>query len=316
MPVADGGEGTLDVLCSRVRAAVRRRRRVRAAARCARGLVLAGRDTRSSRRRRRSRSTRARLDVMARVEPRARRAGSRELERRAAARRPSAARRRWTAGAGLLEVLDRLPGPTRVLCDVRRTLLDAPRLFGPQKGATPEQVAELEARFRATRARALCADLPGVGRGRRARGGARRRSAPSSCPGADAVLDLLGFDPRGLRPRRHRRGHGRRDDLGGQGAGGRRAPLRRGRRPLRRLRRRVGACRGRGAIALSGDPARARGRPRRARGAAGLGLARSAARSRFAMPWSSSQAIAGVLLDQRPELPRGEAVGRDVGRRP
>ncbi len=40
-------------------------------------------------------------------------------------------------GAGLLEVLDRLPGPTRVLCDVSTRLYDAPRLFGPQKGATP-----------------------------------------------------------------------------------------------------------------------------------------------------------------------------------
>ena len=48
-------------------------------------------------------------------------------------------------GAGLLEVLDELPGPTRVLCDVTTTLYDAPRLFGPQKGATPEQVADVPA---------------------------------------------------------------------------------------------------------------------------------------------------------------------------
>src|ERR1700757_4798342 len=40
------------------------------------------------------------------------------------------------AGEGLLEVLDSLPAST-VLCDVRTALYDAPRLFGPQKGASP-----------------------------------------------------------------------------------------------------------------------------------------------------------------------------------
>ena len=47
-------------------------------------------------------------------------------------------------GAGLLEVVDGLAGPVRVLCDVTTTLYDAPRRFGPQKGATPEQVEELD----------------------------------------------------------------------------------------------------------------------------------------------------------------------------
>ncbi|HZO61879.1 MAG TPA: glycerate kinase [Gaiellaceae bacterium] len=100
------------------------------------------------------------------------------------------------AGAGLLEVLDRLPGPTRVLCDVATTLYDAPRLFGPQKGATPEQVAELEARFRRDDRLAPFAALPGSG----AAGGLGAALAflgGELVPGADAVLDLLGFDPRG-----------------------------------------------------------------------------------------------------------------------
>src|SRR5664279_5018263 len=66
-------------------------------------------------------------------------------------------------GEGLLEVLDRLPAPTTVLCDVQTTLYDAPRLFGPQKGATPEQVAELERRLRARADLAPYADLPGAG---------------------------------------------------------------------------------------------------------------------------------------------------------
>jgi glycerate kinase len=99
------------------------------------------------------------------------------------------------AGAGLLEVLDRLPGPTLVLCDVTTRLYDAPRLFGPQKGATPEQVAELEARFRAMGGLASYAELPGSG----AAGGLGAALASLGAqlvPGAEAVLDLLGFDPR------------------------------------------------------------------------------------------------------------------------
>src|SRR5229473_966705 len=53
-------------------------------------------------------------------------------------------RARWLAvpdgGAGLREVLDELPAPTEALCDVRVPLLDAARLFSPQKGASPAQV--------------------------------------------------------------------------------------------------------------------------------------------------------------------------------
>ena len=99
------------------------------------------------------------------------------------------------AGVGLLEVLDELPGPTRVLCDVTTTLYDAPRLFGPQKGATPEQVAELEARFRGLDELAPYALLPGSG----AAGGIGAALASLGAElvrGADTVLDLLGFDPR------------------------------------------------------------------------------------------------------------------------
>jgi glycerate kinase len=99
------------------------------------------------------------------------------------------------AGAGLLEVLDALPAPTTVLCDVQTTLYDAPRLFGPQKGATPEQVDELEARFRALHQLEPYAGLPGSG----AAGGLGAALASLGAelvPGAPAVLDLLGFDPR------------------------------------------------------------------------------------------------------------------------
>ncbi len=97
-------------------------------------------------------------------------------------------------GAGLLEVLDELPGPTRVLCDVATTLYDAPRLFGPQKGASPEQVAELEERFRGMTELAPYAGIPGSG----AAGGLGAAFASLGAelvPGADTVLDLIGFDP-------------------------------------------------------------------------------------------------------------------------
>jgi glycerate 2-kinase len=96
------------------------------------------------------------------------------------------------AGAGLLEVLGALP-PATVLCDVRTTLYDAPRLYGPQKGATPEQVVELEARFRADARLAPYAHLPGSG----AAGGLGAALASLGAelvPGAETVLDLLGFD--------------------------------------------------------------------------------------------------------------------------
>jgi glycerate 2-kinase len=97
------------------------------------------------------------------------------------------------AGAGLLEALDALP-PTRVLCDVATRLYDAPRLFGPQKGASPAQVAELERRFRAIERLAPYAGLPGAG----AAGGLGAALASLGAelvPGAEAVLDLLRFDP-------------------------------------------------------------------------------------------------------------------------
>jgi glycerate kinase len=96
------------------------------------------------------------------------------------------------AGEGLLEVLHTLP-PTTVLCDVQTALYDAPRLFGPQKGATPEQVIELEARFRADERLTPFAHLPGSG----AAGGLGAALASLGAqlvPGAPTVLDMLGFD--------------------------------------------------------------------------------------------------------------------------
>src|SRR5438046_948421 len=60
-------------------------------------------------------------------------------------------------GAGMREVLDELPLPTRVACDVRSPLLDAAYVFAQQKGATEEQFDELAERLRGL------PDVPGAG---------------------------------------------------------------------------------------------------------------------------------------------------------
>ncbi len=99
-------------------------------------------------------------------------------------------------GAGLLEVLDELPAPTRVACDVDVPLVDAARVFAAQKGASPAQALALEARLLAMEELAPYADLPGAG----AAGGLGAALASLGAellPGAPLVLDLVGFDPAG-----------------------------------------------------------------------------------------------------------------------
>jgi glycerate 2-kinase len=94
-------------------------------------------------------------------------------------------------GRGLLDVLDELPAPTTVACDVDVPLVDAVRLFGPQKGAKPEQFAALLARLAPLEP---YADLPGAG----AAGGLGAALASLGADllqGAELVLDVIGFDP-------------------------------------------------------------------------------------------------------------------------
>jgi glycerate 2-kinase len=98
-------------------------------------------------------------------------------------------------GAGLLEVVGELPVPTLVLCDVRTKLADAARLFGPQKGASPADVAVLEARLAEIDELQPYAALPGSG----AAGGLGAALAARGgklVEGAATVLDLVGFDAR------------------------------------------------------------------------------------------------------------------------
>lgn len=191
LPLADGGEGTLDVLCDetwpveavdafgRPREALVGRRGDAVVVEAAQVIPFDA----------------TRLDVMA--------ASSRGLGEVLASVRAErlvvgiGGTATMDAGLGLLEVLDALPAPTTVLCDVRTTLYDAPRLFGPQKGADPEQVWELAARFRELDELAPVADVPGSG----AAGGLGAALASLGAelvPGAGGVLDLLGFAAEGF----------------------------------------------------------------------------------------------------------------------
>jgi glycerate kinase len=98
-------------------------------------------------------------------------------------------------GAGLREVVRELPVPTTVLCDVRTTLGGAARLFGPQKGATVEGVRLLEERLAAMAELRPYAELSGSG----AAGGLGAALAALGAelvPGAETLLDLVGFDRR------------------------------------------------------------------------------------------------------------------------
>jgi glycerate 2-kinase len=93
-------------------------------------------------------------------------------------------------GAGMREVLDELPLATRAACDVSSPLLDAAYVFARQKGATEEQLDELAERLQGL------PDLPGAGAAG-GLGGAFAALGAELVPGAPLVLDELGFDPRG-----------------------------------------------------------------------------------------------------------------------
>jgi glycerate 2-kinase len=99
-------------------------------------------------------------------------------------------------GVGLREVVSELPAPTVVMCDVDVPLVDAARVFARQKGATDDQVRELEGRLLGLEELRGFADLPGAG----AAGGLGAAFAALGAalyPTAEPVLVLLGFDPAG-----------------------------------------------------------------------------------------------------------------------
>jgi glycerate 2-kinase len=98
-------------------------------------------------------------------------------------------------GAGLLEVVDELRAPTRAACDVRATLLDAVWVFASQKGASPEQLPALERRLLANAVITPYRDLPGAG----AAGGLGAALAALGAElveGAPLIMELIGFQER------------------------------------------------------------------------------------------------------------------------
>jgi glycerate 2-kinase len=95
-------------------------------------------------------------------------------------------------GAGMREVVSGLPVPTVALFDVRTKLADAARLYGPQKGASPEEVVELERRIAAMQDLTPYAERPGSG----AAGGIGAAFAALGArlvPGARWLLERIDF---------------------------------------------------------------------------------------------------------------------------
>jgi glycerate kinase len=106
-------------------------------------------------------------------------------------------------GTGMREVVgDALrEARVRVLCDVRNPLLGergAARAFGPQKGAGPEAVEELEQRLASLVELEPYRDLPGAGAGGGLGAGFAAVGA-ELCDGASLVLERIGFDERARR---------------------------------------------------------------------------------------------------------------------
>jgi glycerate kinase len=81
--------------------------------------------------------------------------------------------------------------PLEVACDVDARFLDAADVFAPQKGATPEQVQILRERL----AKLVVPDLPGLGAAGGLAGGLAAIGA-RLVPGFDLVAEWLGLDER------------------------------------------------------------------------------------------------------------------------
>lgn len=99
-------------------------------------------------------------------------------------------------GVGLRDTLGQIPPDVRVVAalDVTNPLLGpagAAAVFGPQKGASPQQVAELERRLASLEL--PTAALPGAGAGGGI-GGMLMAMGAESASGADLVMDHAGFD--------------------------------------------------------------------------------------------------------------------------
>jgi glycerate kinase len=120
-------------------------------------------------------------------------------------------------GAGAIRAIRRGGGmrgtPLVVLCDVRTPFEDAARVFGPQKGASPELVGRLTRRLHALAAR-LERDprgIPMTGAAGGLAGGLWAAFGAELVPGASFVLDAVDFDARMRRARALVTGEGKLD---------------------------------------------------------------------------------------------------------
>ena len=126
-------------------------------------------------------------------------------------------------GAGAIEAIEAAGGIGRakivVLCDVRTPFEDAPKVFGPQKGADAELIARLEKRLDAL-AQTLPKDPRGVpmtGCAGGLSGGLWAKYGAALEPGAPFVLDALDFDDRMRAARAVVTGEGKLDEQTLQG---------------------------------------------------------------------------------------------------
>src|SRR5688500_9446912 len=126
-------------------------------------------------------------------------------------------------GAGALEAIEDAGGlgGTRlvILCDVRTVFEDAPKVFGPQKGADPEMVKRLEGRLDelAVRGRRGPRGVPMTGCAGGLSGALWAVHGATLEPGAPWVLDALDFDARMRAARAVITGEGKLDEQTLQG---------------------------------------------------------------------------------------------------
>jgi glycerate kinase len=231
LPVADGGEGTLDVLLGELGG---ERRRARVADPLGRPVVAGFGLLRDGRTALVEVAAASGLGLVAAGERDAWRASTRGTGELIAAAVDAGAERVLVAaggsattdgGAGALAALDEagIRPELEVLCDVRAPWQDAPRLFGPQKGADPRTVRRLERRL-AELAERLPRDPVGVpmtGAAGGLAGGLWAARGARLVPGAAFVLDALGFDDLMRRSAFVVTGEGRLDEqsLGGKVVG-------------------------------------------------------------------------------------------------
>jgi len=101
-------------------------------------------------------------------------------------------------GAGAIEALDSagVDPKLEVLCDVRTPFEEAPRVFGPQKGADKRMIGRLEKRLDKFAAAAPRdpRGVPMTGAAGALSGGLYAYRRAKLVPGAAYVLDTLGFD--------------------------------------------------------------------------------------------------------------------------